>query len=40
MTLGYVRTSTPVTDAELLAARFEIDVAGELFPVTAHFKLA
>jgi len=38
--MGYVRTATPVADATLLAARFAIDVAGELCPVAAHFKLA
>jgi len=38
--MGYVRTATPVADATLLAAHFAIDVAGELCPVAAHFKLA
>jgi glycine cleavage system aminomethyltransferase T len=40
LAMGYVRTAAPVADAALLSARYEIDVAGILFPVTAHLKLA
>ena len=37
--MGYARASTPLTDAALLAARYEVDIAGVHYPVTAHLKL-
>jgi len=38
--MGYVRTAAPLADAALLAARYAIDVAGDLCPVTPYLKLA
>jgi glycine cleavage system aminomethyltransferase T/glycine/D-amino acid oxidase-like deaminating enzyme len=37
--MGYARGDRVLTDASLLAARFEIDIAGELYAVTPHLKL-
>ena len=34
--LGYARADATLTDAMLAAARFEVDLAGERCPVTAH----
>jgi 4-methylaminobutanoate oxidase (formaldehyde-forming) len=34
--MGYVRTPAPLADDALLAARYKVDVAGELCPVTAR----
>jgi 4-methylaminobutanoate oxidase (formaldehyde-forming) len=31
---GYARADEPLTDAALLAARYEVDIAGERFGVT------
>jgi len=38
--MGYARTESPSTDAALLAASFEVDLAGQVCAVTAHVKLA
>jgi len=38
LAMGYVRTAAPMAEAELLAARFAIDVAGVLYPVSARAK--
>jgi 4-methylaminobutanoate oxidase (formaldehyde-forming) len=38
--MGYARADRVLTDATLLGARFEIDIAGELYAVTPHLKLA
>jgi 4-methylaminobutanoate oxidase (formaldehyde-forming) len=38
--MGYVRSIAARSTATLLGARFEIDIAGELFAVTPHLKLA
>jgi glycine cleavage system aminomethyltransferase T/glycine/D-amino acid oxidase-like deaminating enzyme len=38
--MGYVRTGAPMSESTLLASRFAIDVAGELFAVTPHLKLS
>ena len=36
--MGYVRHAHELTDATLLGARHEVDVAGELFAVTPRLK--
>ncbi|HXX82407.1 MAG TPA: FAD-dependent oxidoreductase [Casimicrobiaceae bacterium] len=38
--MGYARGAEPLSDAQLIAARFGVDVAGELFAVTPHLRLA
>ena len=38
--MGYARTEAPITDDAVLAARYEVDIAGERFAVTPHQKLA
>jgi 4-methylaminobutanoate oxidase (formaldehyde-forming) len=38
--MGYARGPEAVSDAQLLAASFAVDVAGELFAVTPHLGLA
>jgi 4-methylaminobutanoate oxidase (formaldehyde-forming) len=38
--MGYARTEAPITDDAVLAARYEVDIAGERFAVTPHLKLA
>lgn len=38
--MGYARSETALSDAALLAARFEIDIAGDRFAVRAYLKLA
>jgi hypothetical protein len=42
--MGYARAqfppASPLTDEALLAARFQVDIAGTIFAVTAHVKLA
>jgi glycine cleavage system aminomethyltransferase T/glycine/D-amino acid oxidase-like deaminating enzyme len=38
--MGYARAEAPITDETLLAARYEVDIAGERFAVTPHLKLA
>ena len=37
--LGYARAAVPLTDDVVLGARYEVDIAGELFAVTPHLKL-
>ncbi len=37
--MGYARAEPPMTDETLLAARYEVDIAGERFAVTPHLKL-
>jgi 4-methylaminobutanoate oxidase (formaldehyde-forming) len=34
--MGYARSSDPLTDAKILSARYQVDIAGELQPVTPH----
>jgi len=38
--MGYVRANEALSDEALLAARYEIDIAGETFAVTPHLKLS
>jgi 4-methylaminobutanoate oxidase (formaldehyde-forming) len=38
--MGYVRAGGMLSDDALLAARYEIDIAGETFAVTPHLKLS
>jgi glycine cleavage system aminomethyltransferase T/glycine/D-amino acid oxidase-like deaminating enzyme len=38
--MGYARADITLTDEILLDARYQIDIAGELFAVTPHLKLA
>jgi len=38
--MGYARADAPLTDAAVLAARYEVDIAGALHAVTAHLRLA
>jgi hypothetical protein len=38
--MGYARAEVPLTDAAILAARYEIDIAGERFAATPHLRLA
>ena len=40
LAMGYARADTVLSDAALLSARYEVDVAGENFAVTPHLKLA
>jgi 4-methylaminobutanoate oxidase (formaldehyde-forming) len=37
--MGYARSDEAFTDERVLAARYEVDVAGEVFAVTAHLAL-
>jgi hypothetical protein len=37
--MGYARAEQILTDETLLAATFEVDIAGELFAVTPRLKL-
>lgn len=37
--MGYARAAPPLTDAAILAARFEVDLAGATTPVTQHLSL-
>jgi hypothetical protein len=37
--MGYARSDHVFTDQQLLAARYEIDIAGELFAVTPYLEL-
>ena len=39
LAMGYARGDQASDDAALLAARYEVDIAGDLFAVTAHMKL-
>ncbi len=38
--MGYARADVPLSDAVILGARYQVDIAGELFAVTPHLKLA
>jgi len=38
--MGYARADVALTDAAVLGANYRIDIAGELFAVTPHLKLA
>jgi 4-methylaminobutanoate oxidase (formaldehyde-forming) len=38
--MGYARSDRALTDEMLLAAQYEIDIAGELFAATPHVKLS
>ncbi|HEX3137011.1 MAG TPA: glycine cleavage T C-terminal barrel domain-containing protein, partial [Casimicrobiaceae bacterium] len=38
--MGYARSDRVLSDAELLAARYQVDIAGDLFAVTPHLKPA
>jgi hypothetical protein len=38
--MGYARADVPLTDAAVLGARYQADIAGELFALTPHLKLA
>jgi glycine cleavage system aminomethyltransferase T/glycine/D-amino acid oxidase-like deaminating enzyme len=37
--MGYARNAQVLTDQQLLAARYEVDIAGEVFAVTPHLEL-
>ena len=37
--MGYARADQVLTDAAVVAAKFEVDIAGELFAVTPRLKL-
>ena len=37
--MGYARSERALTDKEWLGAKYDIDIAGEIFAATAHFKL-
>jgi 4-methylaminobutanoate oxidase (formaldehyde-forming) len=37
--MGYARSDATSSYDAMLAAKYEIDIAGELQPATAHFKL-
>ena len=38
--MGYARADRPLTDAMIVAARYEVDIAGTRFAVTPHLRLA
>jgi glycine cleavage system aminomethyltransferase T len=38
--MGYARSDRVLSDQELLAAHYQIDIAGELFAATPHVKLS
>ena len=38
--MGYARSDRVLSDTELLAASYQVDIAGELFAVTPHLKPA
>ncbi|MBL0290280.1 MAG: FAD-dependent oxidoreductase [Betaproteobacteria bacterium] len=38
--MGYARADRPLTDTMIVAARYEVDVAGARFAVTPHLRLA
>ena len=40
LAMGYARGLAPLTDQALLAATYEVDIAGERFAVTPHLKFA
>src|SRR5512144_2844771 len=37
--MGYARADRPLSDAAILGARYEVDIAGERFAVTPHLRL-
>jgi hypothetical protein len=36
--MGYARSDRVLSDVDLLAARYQVDITGELFAVTPHLK--
>jgi hypothetical protein len=38
--MGYARAEAALTDDAVLGAQYRIDIAGELFAVTPHLRLA
>jgi hypothetical protein len=36
--MAYARAARPLSDEVLLDARYQVDIAGELFAVTPHLK--
>ena len=36
--MAYARADVPLTDEAILAARYRVDIAGELFEVAPHLK--
>ena len=38
LAMAYARADRPLTDDALMAARYEVDIAGEMFAVTPHLK--
>jgi glycine cleavage system aminomethyltransferase T len=36
--MGYARADAPLTDERVLGARYQVDIAGDLFTVTPHLK--
>jgi glycine cleavage system aminomethyltransferase T len=38
LAMAYARADRPLTDQALLGARYQVDIAGELFAVTPHLK--
>ena len=38
--MGYARSDGTLTDDAVLSAKYRVDIAGELFAVTPHLKLA
>ena len=36
--MAYARADRPLTDDALMAARYEVDIAGEMFAATPHLK--
>jgi 4-methylaminobutanoate oxidase (formaldehyde-forming) len=38
LAMAYARAGRPLTDDALLAARYEVDIAGEMYAVTPHLK--
>jgi hypothetical protein len=38
--MGYARADRPLTDAIVLGAAYEVDIAGERFAVTPHLTLS
>ena len=38
--MGYARSDRTLTDEAWLGAKYDVDIAGEIFAATAHFKLA
>ena len=38
--MGYARSDTPLTDEMILGATYQVDIAGEIFAVTPHLRIA